>query len=155
MWWCSSILEQSFFKAMFILIYSMWEASGFVCSITLEGKVDPIQPLFEDTPIISLQLSTWPKISYGSGQTTEIVVGDVDRVGSQVCSWMKELVGRWPSSNLLCAPSILTISHSGRQRTLVPRKVSSGSVWEACVRCSRTLPQLRKLPPRVEVGEPD
>ena len=58
----------------------MWEASGFVCSITLEGKVDPIQPLFEDTPIISLQLSTWPKISYGSGQTTEIVVGYDDRV---------------------------------------------------------------------------
>ena len=44
------------------------------------GIVDPIQPLFEDTPILSLQLSIWPKISYGSGQTTEIVVGDVDRV---------------------------------------------------------------------------
>ena len=58
----------------------MWEASGFVCSITLEGKIDPIQPLFEDTPILSLQLSFWPKISYGSEQTTEIVVGDVDRV---------------------------------------------------------------------------
>ena len=52
----------------------------YICSITLEGKVDHIQPLFEDTPIISLQLSIWPKISYGSGQTTEIVVGDVDRV---------------------------------------------------------------------------
>ena len=58
----------------------MWEASGFVCSITLEGKVDPIHLLFEDTSILSLQLSIWPKISYGSGQTTEIVVGDVDRV---------------------------------------------------------------------------
>ena len=65
---------------MFILIYSIWEASGFVSSITREGKVDPIQPLFEDTSILSLQLSIWPKISYGSGQTTEIVVGDVDRV---------------------------------------------------------------------------
>ena len=58
----------------------MWEASGFVCSIPLEGKVDPIQPIFEDTPILSLQLSIWPKISYGIGQTAGIVVGDVDRV---------------------------------------------------------------------------
>ena len=58
----------------------MWEASGFVCSITQEGKVDPIHPLFEDASIISLQLSIWLKISYGSGQTTEIVVGDVDHV---------------------------------------------------------------------------
>ena len=44
------------------------------------GIVDPIQPLVEDAPILSLQLSIWPKISYGSGQTTGIVVGDVDRV---------------------------------------------------------------------------
>ena len=81
MWWCSSILEQSFFKAMFILIYSMWEASGFAGSITLEGKVDPIQPLFEDIPILSLQLSVCSdKVSYDSGQTTEIVVGYDDRV---------------------------------------------------------------------------
>ena len=58
----------------------MWEASGFVCSITQEGKVDPIQQLFEDTTILSQQLSIWPKISYGSGQTTGIIVGDVDRV---------------------------------------------------------------------------
>ena len=52
----------------------------YICSITLERKVDPIQPLFEDTPILSKQLSLWPKISYGSGQTTGIVVGDVDHV---------------------------------------------------------------------------
>ena len=52
----------------------------YICSITLEGKVDPIQPLFLDTPFLSLQLSILPKISYGSGQTTEIIVGDVDRV---------------------------------------------------------------------------
>ena len=32
----------------------------YICSITLEGKVDHIQPLFEDTPILSLQLSIWP-----------------------------------------------------------------------------------------------
>ena len=44
------------------------------------GIVDPIQPLFEDAPILSLQLSIWPKISCGSEQTTGIVVVDVDRV---------------------------------------------------------------------------